>query len=76
MSGAAFPLTHSARPVGWEGSGSSALNRPPMTVAVAPHAETHIRQNVATCRLSRSSFTAAPGRRVSHARTARATRVA
>ena len=46
IAGAALPFTHSARPVGWAGSGSSAVKRPSTVTAVAPQRETHSAQNV------------------------------
>ena len=41
ISGASFPFRHRALPVGWEGSGASAVSRPPVTVASAPQREVH-----------------------------------
>ena len=46
IAGAALPFTHNARPVGWAGSGSSAVKRPTTVTAVAPSRETLSAQNV------------------------------
>ena len=44
--GAALPFTHSALPVGWEGSGWRLSSLPSSTLARAPHRETHSGQYV------------------------------
>jgi hypothetical protein len=49
ISGAALPLTHSAWPVGCDGSGRNATNSPSVIVAFAPHRDTHSGQYVDTC---------------------------
>jgi hypothetical protein len=46
IAGAALPFTHSARPVGWAGSGSSAVKCPSTVTAVAPQRDTQSAQNV------------------------------
>ena len=46
IAGAALPFTHRARPVGWRGSGSSAVKPPSTLTAVAPQRETHSAQKV------------------------------
>lgn len=56
ISGAAFPLTHSAFPVGCRGSRDSA-NVSSVTVARAPHRDTHKGQKVATSVLTAPSTT-------------------
>jgi hypothetical protein len=60
ISGAAFPFTHSAWPVGCDGSGCSATNVPSTMVALAPHRDTHNGQNVDTCLVAASSATGPP----------------
>ena len=53
ISGAALPFTHSAAPVGCDGSGRRATNAPSVIVASTPHRDTHKAQNVGTCLVTR-----------------------